>query len=158
MDYDIGGVYKWVVGELLSRRSYVSDAGSSVTQILNNYLAENYNNLLKIDSTEDLRGKNNNGLDQLVPIGASPRGTLIARFEPDTKMLFLRIKPFREWCVDQQINYQGVVDELKSKMDAKRTKKRLTKGTDFNLPPDWVLEMEFAELEQESDGSEGTEG
>lgn len=157
VDYDIGGVYKWVVGELLSRRSYVSDAGSSVTQILNNYLAENYNNLLKIDSTEDLRGKNNNGLDQLVPVGASPRGTLIARFEPDTKMLFLRIKPFREWCVDQQINYQGVVDELKSKMDAKRTKKRLTKGTDFNLPPDWVLEMEFAELEQESDGSEGTE-
>ena len=158
INYDVGAVYKWVVGELLSRNSYVNDAGSSVTQTLNNYLSENYNNMLKIESTEDLRGKNDNGLDQLVPVGASPRGHLVARYEPDTKLLFLRLKPFREWCVDQQINYQGVVDELKSKLGAKRTKKRLTKGTDFNLPPDWVLEMEFAEMEQDSDGSEGIEG
>ena len=158
VNYDVAAVYKWVVGELLSRRSYVNDAGASVTQTLNNYLSENYNNLLKIESTQDLRGKNDHGLDQLVPVGASPRGHLVARFEPDTKLLFLRIKPFREWCVDQQINYQGVLDELKSKLGAKRIKKRLTKGTDFNLPSDWVLEMEFAELEQESDGSEGIEG
>ena len=156
VDYDVGAVYKWVVGELISRNSYVNDVGSSVTQTLNNYLSENYNNMLKIESTEDLRGKHENGLDQLVPIGASPRGHLVARYEPDTKLLFLRLKPFREWCVDQQINYQGVVDELKSKLGAKRTKKRLTKGTDFNLPPDWVLEMEFAAMEQDSDGSEGT--
>lgn len=157
VNYDVGALYKWVVGELLSRNSYVSDTGSSVTQTLNNYLSENFNNLLKIESTEDLRGRNDNGLDQLVPVGASPKGHLVARYEPDTKLLFLRLKPFREWCVDQQINYQGIVDDLKNKLGAKRTKKRLTKGTDFNLPPDWVLEMEFAEMEQGSDGSEGIE-
>ena len=156
VNYDVASVYKWVVSELISRRNYVSDAGSSVTETLNNYLSENYNNLLKIESTEDQRGKNGNGLDQLVPVGASPRGTLVARYEPDTKLLFLRTKPFREWCIDQQINYQGVVDDLKSRLGAKRIKKRLTKGTDLNLPADWVLEMEFAELEQESDGPEDT--
>ena len=59
--------------------------------------------------------------------------------------------------MDQQINYQGIVDDLKNKLGAKRIKKRLTKGTDFNLPPDWVLEMEFADMEQDSDGSESTE-
>ena len=158
VNYDVAAVYKWVVGELLSRNSYVSDTGSSVVQTLNNYLSENFNNMLKIESTEDLRGKNENGLDQLVPVGASPKGHLVARYEPDTKLLFLRLKPFREWCVDQQINYQGIVDDLKNKLGAKRIKKRLTKGTDFNLPPDWVLEMEFTEMEQESDGSEGIEG
>ena len=156
VNYDIASVYRWIVGELISRRNYVSDAGASVTETLNNYLSENYNNLLKIESTEDQRGKNDNGLDQLVPIGASPRGTLVARYEPDTKLLFLRLKPFREWCVDQQINYQGVVDDLKEKLGAKRVKKRLTKGTDFNLPPDWVLEMKFVEMEQGDDGSEST--
>lgn len=156
VNYDIAAIYKWVVAELISRNSYVNDVGASVTQTLNNYLSENYNNMLKIESTEDQRGKNGNGLDQLVPIGASPRGTLIARYEPDTKLLFLRLKPFREWCIDQQINYQGVVDDLKSTMGAKRTKKRLTKGTDFNLPADWVLEMEFTELETD-DGSKGIE-
>jgi len=72
-------------------------------------------------------------------------------------MLFLRIKPFKEWCVDQQINYQSVVDELKSKLGAKRVKKRLTKGTDFNLPPESVLEMKFSEMEGDSDGPEGLE-
>jgi hypothetical protein len=102
-----------------------------------------------------LRGKHDNGLDQLVPVGATPRNTLIARYEPDTKLLFLRLKPFREWCIDQQINYQGVVDDLKEKLGAKRIKKRLTKGTDFNLPPDWVLEMKFTEMGHD-DGPEGT--
>jgi hypothetical protein len=158
VNYDVSVVYKWIVGELISRNSYVNDAGASVTQTLNNYLSENYNNLLKIDSTEDLRGKNDSGLDQLVPIGASPRGHLVARYEPDTKLLFLRIKPFKEWCVDQQINYQGVVDALKDKLGAKRSKKRLTKGTDFNLPPEAVLEMEFSEMEGDGNGSEGSEG
>ena len=156
VNYDVASVYRWIVGELISRRNYVSDAGASVTETLNNYLSENYNNMLKIESTEDLRGKNDNGLDQLVPVGATPRNTLIARYEPDTKLLFLRLKPFREWCIDQQINYQGVVDDLKEKLGAKRIKKRLTKGTDFNLPPDWVLEMEFAGMEHDGDGSEGT--
>ena len=33
----------------------------------------------------------------------------MARYEPDTKLLFLRIKPFREWCVDQQINYASLL-------------------------------------------------
>ena len=157
VNYDVASVYRWVVGELISRRNYVSDTGASVTETLNNYLSENYNNMLKIESTEDLRGKHDNGLDQLVPVGATPRNTLIARYEPDTKLLFLRLKPFREWCIDQQINYQGVVDDLKEKLGAKRIKKRLTKGTDFNLPPDWVLEMKFTEMEHD-DGPEGTKG
>jgi len=157
VNYDVASVYRWIVGELISRRNYVKDAGASVTETLNNYLSENYNNMLKIESTEDLRGKNDNGLDQLVPVGATPRNTLVARYEPDTKLLFLRLKPFREWCIDQQINYQGVVDDLKEKLGAKRVKKRLTKGTDFNLPPDWVLEMKFTEMEHDN-GPEGTKG
>lgn len=157
VNYDVSVVYKWIVGELISRRNYVSDAGASVTETLNNYLSENYNNMLKIDSTEDLRGKNDNGLDQLVPVGASPRNTLVVRYEPDTKLLFLRLKPFREWCIDQQINYQGVVDDLKEKLGAKRIKKRLTKGTDFNLPAQDVLQIKFEGFDEVVNGSEGIE-
>ena len=155
--YDVGAVYRWVVKELIIRNNFVNDIGASVSQTLNNYLSENYNNMLKIESTQDLRGSNDSSLDQLVPVSASPRGFLVARYEPDTKLLFLRIKPFREWCIDQQINYASLVDDLKDKLNAKRIKKRLTKGTDFNLPPDWVLEMKFEELDEGSDGSESDE-
>lgn len=155
--YDVGKVYRWVVKELIRRNSFVNDIGASVDETVGNYLSENYNNMLKIDSTEDLRGKNDNGLDQLVPIGASPRNTLVARYEPDTKLLFLRIKPFREWCTDQQINYASLVDELKQKRGAKRIKKRLTKGTDFNMPAQDVLQIKFEGFDEVVDGAENAE-
>ena len=143
VNYDVGKVYKWVVKELIRRNTFVNDIGASVDDTLGNYISENYNNILKIESTEDLRGRHDNGLDQLVPVTAVPRGQLVARYEPDTKELFLRIKPFKDWCTDQQINYASLVDDLKQKKNARRVKKRLTKGTDFNMPPQDVLQMRF---------------
>ena len=53
----------------------MNDIGASVDDTLGNYISENYNNILKIESTEDLRGKNDNGLDQLVPVTAVPVGS-----------------------------------------------------------------------------------
>ena len=157
VSYDVGKVYKWVVQELIRRNNFVNDIGASVDETLGNYISENYNNILRIESTEDLRGRHDNGLDQLVPVTASPRGQLIARYEPDTKALFLRIKPFKDWCTDQQINYASLVDDLKKKKNAKRVKKRLTKGTDFNMPPQDVLQMTFDGFDEVPDGSEGNE-
>ena len=157
VNYDVGKVYKWVVKELIRRNNFVNDIGASVDETLGNYISENYNNILRIESTEDLRGKHDNGLDQLVPVTASPRGQLIARYEPDTKALFLRIKPFKDWCTDQQINYASLVDDLKQKKNAKRVKKRLTKGTDFNMPPQDVLQMTFDGFDEVPNGSEGDE-
>jgi hypothetical protein len=157
VEYDTSKVYKWIVKELIRRNSFVNDIGASVDETVGNYIAENFNNILKIDSTEDLRGKNDNGLDQLVLPTEKPRGQLIARYEPDTKLLFLRIKPFKDWCTDQQINYASLVDDLKEKKGAKRIKKRLTKGTDFNMPAQDVLQMRFEGFDEVTDGSEGDE-
>ena len=67
------------------------------------------------------------------------------------------IKPFKDWCTDQQINYASLVDDLKKKKNAKRVKKRLTKGTDFNMPPQDVLQMTFDGFDEVPDGSEGNE-
>jgi len=155
--YDVSKIYKWVVGQLIERNRFVNDIGASVDETVGNYLSENYNNILKIESTEDLRGKNDNGLDQLVPVSATPRGQLIARFEPDTKHLFLIIKPFKNWCVDQQINYASLVDDLKQKKGMKRVKKRLTKGTDFNMPAQDCLQLTFDGFDEVDGGSEGNE-
>jgi hypothetical protein len=155
--YDVSKVYKWVVKQLVERNRFVNDIGASVDETVGNYLSENYNNILKIESTEDLRGKNDNGLDQLVPVSATPRGHLVARFEPDTKHLFLIIKPFKNWCVDQQINYASLVDDLKEQKGMKRVKKRLTKGTDFNMPAQDCLQLTFDGFDGVDGGSEGNE-
>ena len=157
VEYDVSKVYKWVVKQLVERNRFVNDIGASVDETVGNYLSENYNNILKIESTEDLRGKNDNGLDQLVPVSATPRGQLIARFEPDTKHLFLIIKPFKNWCVDQQINYASLVDDLKDQKGMKRVKKRLTKGTDFNMPAQDCLQLTFDGFDEVDGGSEGNE-
>jgi len=49
------------------------------------------------------------------------------------------------------------VDDLKEKKGAKRIKKRLTKGTDFNMPAQDVLQMRFEGFDEVVDGSEGDE-
>ena len=105
----------------------MDDVGASVSETITNYIYENYNNLLWIESTEDLRGNNGNGLDQLVRPETLPRGKLVARYEPDTKKLFLLTKPLKEWCTDQQINYQSFTNQLKEQLGAKYTKQRITK-------------------------------
>jgi hypothetical protein len=113
------------------------DAETSLT----NYLAENYNNVLRIRSTEDVRtSTNKNDLDHLVIPDATPRISLIARYEYDVRLMYLYPKPLKEWCTKQQINYQGFVDSLKrGRTKAKIAKKRMGKGTHMNLPSVDVL-------------------
>jgi hypothetical protein len=77
-----------------------------------------------------------------VPDG-SPRGTLVARYEYDVRKLYLLIKPLKEWCGKQQINYAGLVDGLKTgRTKARKEKVRLGKGTHINLPPTDVLVLD----------------
>ena len=81
INYDIKAVFKWLVTTLRERKAFVDDVGASVSETIVNYIYENYNNLLWIESTEDLRGNNGNGLDQLVRPETLPRGKLVARYE-----------------------------------------------------------------------------
>jgi hypothetical protein len=140
INYDIGNTVRWlkhVVG-LLQEQVKSMDVDAETT--LTNYLAENYNNVLRIKSTEDARTVGKNDLDHLVIPDATPRISLIARYEYDVKMLFLYMKPLKEWCIKQQINYEGFIDSLKrGRTKAKIDKKRMGKGTRMSLPAADVL-------------------
>ena len=70
---------------------------------------------------------------------AVPRGKLVARYETDLKRAYLLPKPLKSWCGDQQINYNSFVHDLTTKLNAKRSKIRLSKGTHMNLPPADVI-------------------
>ena len=157
IDFDMKKIFAWTEELVAFNRGMETNMDSSIEDTLNDYINEHWGNILMIKSTDDLRKDNGNGLDQLVLPTEKPRGQLIARYEPDTKLLFLRIKPFKDWCTDQQINYASLVDDLKEKKGAKRIKKRLTKGTDFNMPAQDVLQMRFEGFDEVTDGSEGDE-
>lgn len=135
--YDMPSIFKFMVQVLRDAKKVVSSMTTPVETLLIEYITENWNNMLRIKSTDDLRknGANNNGLDTLVVPEAQPRGQLVARYETDAKKLYLLPKPFRTWCVEQQIDHGAVLQELKTSMNARRVKMRLGKGTNLSLPP-----------------------
>lgn len=139
IDWQIGPIVKWVIDSMHEAKDSMRTMGSDVESILADYWAENYNNFLRIKSTDDAR-KGTVGLDHLIQPDATPRFALVARYEYDTKRLFLLPKPLKEWCGKHQINYAGLVEGLKiGRTKAKRESARLGKGTHINLPPKDVL-------------------
>tara|TARA_R100001591_G_scaffold13965_2_gene20369 strand:+ start:3779 stop:6643 length:2865 start_codon:yes stop_codon:yes gene_type:complete len=145
IDYDMEALFDWAVELLTTNKKSVSDMGVSVEQTLNDYIMEHYGNVLWIKSTDDLRKQDTaNGLDSLVVPDVVPRVKFVARYETDLKKAYLLPKPLKQWCGEQQINYTGFVEDLISKLGAKRVKMRLSKGTMMNLPPTNVIAVNCA--------------
>ena len=143
-DYDIQKVFKFAIWMLKLNQNAVSDMSLSAQDILNDYINEHWNNVLWIKSTDDLRKGQGGPLDSLIVPEASPRGKLVARYETDIKRAYLLPKPLRDWCVDQQINYGSLLQDLTEQMNAKKIKIRLSKGTHMQLPPAQVLAVDCA--------------
>jgi len=143
INFDTKGLVKWIITDLLvSAKDSADGMRGTVEDVLTDYIAENYNNMLRIDSTQDVR-RDANGIEKASLPEASPRGTLVMRYEYDTKRLFILPKPFKDWCAKHQINYSGVIESLRDgRTNAQKMKQRLGKGTHVNLPPTdvWVLD------------------
>ena len=59
-----------------------------------------------------------------------PRGPLICRFEPDTNLLFVGAKNFKEYCSKQQITYDDLLRQMAEEGLFRGTiRKRMTKGS-----------------------------
>jgi hypothetical protein len=139
VDYDSKKVYQWGISQLLENKRQVSDMNISVEEILNDFIHEHWSNVLWIKSTDDLRKQQDIDKDSLIIPEAVPRGKLVARYETDLKRAYLLPKPLKSWCGEQQINYNSFVHDLTTKLNAKRSKIRLSKGTHMNLPPADVI-------------------
>ena len=151
IDYDLKALFAWTVKLLKINLQSVSDMGVSVEQTLNDYMTENYNNILMIKSTDDLRGESGNGLDTIVIPDALPRGRLVARYETDTKKAYLVPKPLKAWCAAQQINYSAFVDGLIKNLGGKRGSIRLGKGTHLELPSSRVIIVNCKTFDKEGE-------
>jgi len=143
IDFDIGPVVNLLKNIVNKVKEQVRSMDVDAETTLTNYLAENYNNILRIKSTDDARTANGKvDLDHLVIPDATPRISLIGRYEYDIKMLFLYPKPLKEWAIKQQINYEGFIDSLKrGRTKAKMDKKRMGKGTRMGIPSADVLHV-----------------
>ena len=133
INYDMKALREWAVNMAKAGKVTVREMNEDPVATIGDYLAENVNNVLRLKSTDDLR-KQDNGLDPMPD--AMPRGNLVARVETDVHKIYFMLKPLREWCGKQQINYAALIEGLKAApMNAKKIKTRITKGTKINMPP-----------------------
>ena len=140
IDYEIKPIVQYIVNVVKGVKSHAKDMDVDAEGTLTNFLAENWNNILRIKSTEDSRSLKGDDIDHLVIPDATPKMTFVARYEYDIRMLFIYQNPLREWCVKRQVNYEGFVDSLKrGRTRAAIDKKRMGKGTRMSLPPLDVL-------------------
>ena len=138
VNYDTKKVFKWGVEQLKENKRQVEDMSVGVEEVLNDYIHEHWSNVLWIKSTDDLRKQGTDAESVVIP-EALPRGKLVARYETDLKRAYLIPKPLKAWCGEQQINYNSFIHDLKTKLGAKKSKMRLSKGTHMNLPPTDVI-------------------
>lgn len=142
INWEIAPIAQWAIKMLKEAKAASKEMASESNSLLTDYLAENYNNILRIKSTDDAR-KQNTGIDHLIHPEAVPRLNFVARYEYDVKKLYLLPKPLKDWCVKNQINYAGIVDSLKAApTNMKKEKMRLSRGTHMNLPPADVLTVD----------------
>ena len=140
VSYPMDKQFDWVVDMLKRQKVSVAEAGSSVSEVITDFIGENWSNVLHIRSDQDLRSD----VEEIAIPKASPRMRLVARYEMDRKKLFILPTPLREWCATKQINYGQLVKDLKKEMNAKtNVLVRFGKGTEFKLPPKKALELDF---------------
>ena len=138
IEYEPKKAFNWGIWLINQNKRHVEDMSVSVSEILNDYINEHYGNILWIKSTDDLR-KQDTDIDSIVIPEVVPRGKLVARYETDLKRAYLVPKPLKIWCGEQQINYSSFMTDLKTKLGARKSKMRLSKGTHMNLPPTDVI-------------------
>jgi len=150
-DIDVGGIYKWAAETLGALRTEVRSDGTGPLNRVGMFLNEHNNNMLIVNSTVDKRS----GLIA-API-REPRGELMIRYEPDTKLLYIAAKALRDWCSDNQVSYKMLCDELKNMRVLKGLpKKSMSKGSDITTPSVVALMIDCSlatELDPEADAA-----
>lgn len=154
--YDMQRLFDLCVQLITARLAHYDGSQRKASDFIAQYLAENYNNILRINSTEDKTDIDTGSVEDtfVVPDGV-PRGELLARWEPDVKMLYLMKHPFNKWCVDQHLNSKALLEELKKEYTVDMVSMRPAKGTRMNIPTTPMIRVNMP-LEGHTDGGSET--
>jgi hypothetical protein len=163
IDWDMNRLYAWATSMLHELRNDTTPPTFNAVQVVGDFVLRHIDNTLVVEDAADKRTHM-----PLLPT-KDPRGSLINRFEPDTKRLFITAKPFKNDCVDLQVNYKDTLAKLKQQGIFLGTSvKRMSKGMKVVSPgvhalifdashPDFNFDIEQFTVAvsdtEESDGS-----
>jgi len=97
-------VFEYAIQLIQNSRRTNKESMFDSEDFLGAFLQRNFNNILVINGTKD----NKTGLEH-API-REPRGALAVRYEPDTKQLFVAVRPYREDCSKYSMSFDGSLD------------------------------------------------
>lgn len=126
-DIPIRPVFDYSIDLIKETRGRTREYMFDNDEFLGGFLQRHFHEILVINGNKD----NRTGLDH-API-REPRGALTARYEPDTKMLYVVARTFREDCAKVMANFEEVITPYRkcnALTDIK--KKRMTAGTVAN--------------------------
>jgi hypothetical protein len=129
IDWDMRRIYKWALGMVGNLRVETAPPMLDVTAIVGDYINRHMQNILVVKGNVDRR-TNARELPSM-----EPKGELLIRWEPDTKLLFVSTGKFQADCVKYQINYRDTLRRLQGAGIYLRTEnKRLSKGMKISSP------------------------
>lgn len=157
IDWDMDRIYNWACGLVERLRQDTTAPLDDVEQVVGDYLYRHVQNILVVDDLADRR-TNMPALPK-----REPKGELLIRIEPDTRMMFMIAKPFKEYCVKYQINYGETLRKLEETGRlVGRGGKRISKGMAvsgdnihclwFKLTDDFVNTDDYVKPEETADG------
>jgi len=122
-DYDMKAVYDWLKGMLGEMREDIKPPISNPASTLGEFINGHMNHALVVNGDNDARSN-------MIPMPTmEPKGELLIRYEPDTKLLWIAAKSFKDFCVQRQINYKDLLKELKeANVFKEAVNKRMAKG------------------------------
>ena len=161
IDYDMKVIYKWATDLIKELRKEGSAPMDDASTVLGDFLNRHVDQCLVVNGEADSR-------TNLSPAPLrEPRGALVARYEPDTKKLYIQSSAFKDDCVKKQIGYSDVLREMKLKgVFTGRVTRRLGTGMKMVTAPVYVLEFDctnpeylnveaFVPVEKPDAGGEG---
>jgi hypothetical protein len=123
-DIPLKPVFDFGVQLIRDTRTRSRDYMFDTDEFLGSFLQKHFHEILVINGLREGRS----GLEQAAI--REPRGALLVRFEPDTKLLYVTTKAFRDDCAKQMLNFEEVISPYRASGALVGTKKkRMAAGT-----------------------------
>lgn len=131
LDWDLDRIYKWAGTVLIPdlREQTTPPLLSNASAVVGDFINRHMQHVLVVKAGADLR-------TNIAPLPImEPKRDLLIRYEPDTKLMYIVIRAFRNDCVEQQVNYRETIKELEALgIYLRYENKRLAKGTKIISP------------------------
>ncbi len=128
VNYNVKRICKKMIRHVASAGAHMSQQSVKASESIASFVNKNVNNMLSIDSKVRSNGLQNEAY-------VKPKGALIIRYEPDTKILFIVQKEFNKWCAENYINTRELpaLFETETKQVLEVVKKRMGSGWDADF-------------------------